>query len=214
MARKKKNQPPMAACRCFLLRFVIVCILKRTPFQPLSKIARRTRSKAPCRLTLPPNRAILICMKILNICALTLSAAALLSLTACTQGWSPQVTRINPKTGETETIGGLKEVEAGIIKAFPEIPIPANHRIDVDRSVIFHSQKQSVGKIVTSGSGDIASIYNFYETEMPTKGWTLVNGFLSSVGSLYYARPGTFVAITISQNGTRGTSVTLNIGPE
>ena len=136
-----------------------------------------------------------------------------LLLGACVNGYKPQVTRVDPKTGETQIIGGATELEAGIIAAFPDIPIPANHTIDLDRSVIFHSQKQAIGKIVTSGGGDAASVYRFYETEMPNRGWSLVNGFLSTVSSLYFARPGTFTAITIEPNG-RGTRVTLNIGPE
>src|SRR5690606_40355610 len=68
---------------------------------------------------------------------------------------------------------------------------------DLDRSVIFHSNNQALGKVVAAGGGDLPSVFAFYQEEMPRKGWTLVNSFQSNVGNLYYARPGTFVAITI-----------------
>lgn len=126
---------------------------------------------------------------------------------------SPEVTRINPKTGELETRGTVKEIEAGQLKSFPDIPIPASHKIDLERSVIFSSSSQTVGKLVTSGSGDAASIYAFYTTNMANAGWKLVNSFQSSTSSLYFAKPGKFAAIIIASAG-RGTEITINVGPE
>ena len=137
-----------------------------------------------------------------------------LVVAACSQKWQkPEVTRIDAKTGEVQTKNGLKEIEAGTIKTFPDLPLPATHKIDLDRSVIFHSNNQALGKVVAAGGGDLPSVFAFYQEEMPRKGWTLVNSFQSNVGNLYYARPGTFVAITIEPTG-RGSRVTMNIGPE
>lgn len=137
-----------------------------------------------------------------------------LAVAACSQKWQkPEVSRVNTKTGEVQTKNGLRDIEAGTIKTFPDLPLPATHKIDLDKSVIFNSNNQALGKVVASGKGDIASVFAFYQAEMPKKGWTLVNSFQSNVGNLYYARPGTFVAITIEPSG-RGSNVTMNIGPE
>ncbi|MCP5405518.1 MAG: hypothetical protein H6922_04790 [Pseudomonadaceae bacterium] len=145
--------------------------------------------------------------------ALTLLAAA--TLAACDPNMiRPDVNRVDPKTGEVTTYTSTKEIETGILKAFPDIPVPAGHSIDLERSTIFTSNNQSLGKIVAEGRADVISLYRFYETAMPQNGWTLVNAFQSSTSSMYYAKPGRFVAIIMENTGRLGSRVTLNIGPE
>lgn len=137
-------------------------------------------------------------------------------LTACGPNYQarPDVTTINPKTGEVQTRSDSKDIEAGLLKAFPDIPIPANHKIDLERSVIFTSPNQTVGKLTTEGAGDVNSLYNFYTTQMPTQGWSLVNSFQSATSSLYFSKPGKFVAIILEATGRSSSRVTLNVGPE
>ncbi len=145
---------------------------------------------------------------------------ALLSvlLTACVGGssayLSPDVQRVNTETGEVQTITNARELEGGIIKAFPDIPIPSSHRIDLERSVIFTSPSQTVGKIALQGKGDVDSLFRFFETQMTTNGWSMVNAFQSSTSSLYFAKPGRFVAIIIEAMSQGSSRVTINIGPE
>ncbi|MBI1309101.1 MAG: hypothetical protein GC129_04515 [Proteobacteria bacterium] len=140
--------------------------------------------------------------------------AALLASCANPMLQSPEVTHINPKTGQVETSGSAKEIEAGLLKAFPDIPIPASHKIDLERSVIFTSPNQTVGKLTTEGSGDVGSIYAFYTQQMQTNGWSLVNSFQSSTSSLYFSKPGRFVAIIIEAASRTTSRVTINVGPE
>lgn len=150
-----------------------------------------------------------------NLKPAVLAFAALATLTACDPNWrSPDVTRVNEKTGEVQTISDVRAFEAGILRAFPDIPVPATHKIDLERTTIFTSNNQSLGKIVMEGTGDVASLYHFFSTEMPAKGWSLVNGFQSGTSSLYYAKPGRFTAVIMEQAGRRTSRVTLNVGPE
>lgn len=147
--------------------------------------------------------------------ALTSLALAVASVGGCDPNLrSPDITRVDPKTGQVETITDVKEFEAGVLKAFPDIPIPATHRIDLERSTIFTSNNQSLGKVVAEGRGDVASLYAFFQKEMPEKGWSLVNAFQSSTSSMYYAKPGKFVAIILEATGRSSSRVTLNVGPE
>lgn len=144
-----------------------------------------------------------------------LALAAALALTACDPVWrSPDITRVDPKTGEVQTLTDTKEFESGLLKAFPDIPIPGNHKINMERTTIFTSNQQSLGKLVAEGRGDVLSVYRFYETAMPQNGWSLVNAFQSETSSMYYAKPGKFVAIIIEQPSRFYTRVTINIGPE
>jgi hypothetical protein len=147
----------------------------------------------------------------------TLAAIALsaLILTACNPNLRrPDVTRVDPKTGEVSTRTDAREIEAGLLQAFPDVPIPAGHKIDLERSMIFNSPSQTVGKLTAEGSGDVDSVYRFYQAKMQENGWNLVNAFQSATSSLYYAKPGKFLAIIIEATGRRSTRVTLNVGPE
>lgn len=140
---------------------------------------------------------------------------ASVSVGGCDPNWrSPDVMRVNEKTGEVQTVTDAKELESGILQSFPDIPIPANFKIDLERTTIFTSNQQSLGKIVAEGRSDTLSIYRFYEGAMKTNGWSLVNAFQSSTSSMYYAKPGKFVAIIIESTGRFSSRVTLNIGPE
>jgi hypothetical protein len=49
---------------------------------------------------------------------------------------------------------------------------------------------------------------------MEGQGWSLVNSFQSSTSSLYFAKPGRFVAIIIESLGKLGSRVYINVGPE
>lgn len=116
--------------------------------------------------------------------------------------------------GEVQTVTASRDLEAGIIKAFPDIPIPSTHRIDMKKTVIFTSPSQTVGKITLTGQGDIDSVYRFFETQMGTNGWSMVNAFMSSTSSMYFAKPGRFVAIIIEYTGNNQSTVYINVGPE
>lgn len=143
-----------------------------------------------------------------------LALVALLAAACTGPTKRPDVAKIDPTTGEVQLRSDTKDVEAGLLKAFPDLPIPADHKVDLERSVIFTSPNQTVGKLTTQGGGDVDSLYNFYITQLPQQGWKMVNAFQSSTSSLYFSKNGRFVAIIIEPSGLRGTRVTLNVGPE
>lgn len=117
------------------------------------------------------------------------------------------------ETGKMQTVTKAKSFETGIIKAFPDIPIPSSHKIDLERTVIFTSPTQTVGKVTLTGKGDVDSIYRYFEAQMVNNGWNLVNAFQSATSSMYFAKPGRFVAIII-EGTAQNSTVFLNIGPE
>jgi hypothetical protein len=146
-----------------------------------------------------------------------LTAAVLLLVAGCSNLSGvykrPDTQRVN-EAGKMETVTDAKTFEKGILQAFPDIVIPASHKIDLNQSVIFTSPSQSMGKIVLTGGGDIDSLYRFFETQMRANGWSLVNSFQSNISSLYFAKPGRFAAIIIDGNMKTGNKVYMNVGPE
>ena len=145
--------------------------------------------------------------------ALTLAACSSVGLGGVYK--SPQVARID-KDGNTVYTNQPKEFEQGIIRAFPDIPFPGTHKIDLDRSVIFTSPNHTMGKISLTGRGEVDALFQFYENQMESQGWNLVNKFQSATSSMYYAKPGRFVAIIIESEPSikGGSRVSMNIGPE
>ena len=118
------------------------------------------------------------------------------------------------EAGQVQMVSDIKNFESGVIKAFPDIPIPASHKINLDRSVIFTSPTQTIGKIALEGVGDVDSLFRFFEAKMEEQNWSLVNSFQSATSSMYFAKPGKFVAIIIESLGKNGSRVYINVGPE
>lgn len=148
-----------------------------------------------------------------NVFVITLFVALSGALVGCSNlggnYFKPDRQTVNEE-GQPQTITESRDIEKGIIKAFPDIAVPATHRVDLSESVIFTSPSQTVGKIVLKGNADSASLYRFFEESMPNKGWSNVNQFQSAVSSLYFAKPGKFAAIVITEDST----VYINVGPE
>lgn len=145
-----------------------------------------------------------------------LTPIALLALFAagCTGAYKSPDVEVMTEAGETQMESDARRFESGIIKAFPDIPIPSTHKVDLERSVIFTSPSQTVGKIALSGDGDVDSLYRFFEDQMVASGWSMVNAFQSATSSMYFAKPGKFVAIIIESTTKGGSRVYLNVGPE
>lgn len=143
---------------------------------------------------------------------LTVTAVALV-LAACDSiggVYSRPSTQMTTETGEVRTISPVRQIDRAELSAFPDIPIPATHKVDLQQSVIFSSPSQAMGKIVLVGRASLPELFRFFNDQMPSNGWSTVNAFESAVSSLYFAKPGRFVAIVI----TPDSKVHINIGPE
>lgn len=119
-------------------------------------------------------------------------------------------TQMTTETGEVKTVSAVRQIEKAELAAFPDIPIPATHKVDLQQSVIFSSPSQAMGKIVLVGRASLPELFRFFNEQMPSHGWSTVNAFESAVSSLYFAKPGRFVAVVI----TADSKVHINIGPE
>ena len=146
-----------------------------------------------------------------TLCTSLLLVCCALSLSGCLGStYMKPDRRTTNEQGQPQTISAAKELEEGILKAFPDLPVPATHRVDLSQSVIFTSPTQTIGKVVLRGNADPNSLFRFFEDNLTAKGWSTVNAFQSAVSSLYFAKPGRFVAIVITEDQT----VYINVGPE
>ena len=101
-----------------------------------------------------------------NVFVITLFVALSGTMVGCSSlggnYFKPDRQTVNEE-GQPQTITESRDIEKGIIKAFPDIPVPATHRVDLSESVIFTSPSQTVGKIVLKGNADSASLYRFFD---------------------------------------------------
>lgn len=135
------------------------------------------------------------------------------ALTACGSVYkSANVTRVT-EDGRTEVVSDVENYEKGFISAFPDVPIPSTHRINLAKSVIYKSQTVTMAKVTLTGGGDLDSLYRFFEENMAANDWSMVNAIQSSQSFLHYAKPGRFVSIVIENLGKYGNAVHITVGP-
>lgn len=69
---------------------------------------------------------------------------------------------------------------------FTDIPIPPKNTIDLDRTLVFGSDRDWIGRISLSSSMAVGEVYDFYKREMPKLGWTELTSIRSSTSVLTY----------------------------
>ena len=69
---------------------------------------------------------------------------------------------------------------------FTDIPIPPKNSIDLDRTLVFGSDRDWIGRISLSTSMGVSDVYDFYKREMPKLGWTELTSIRSSTSVLTY----------------------------
>lgn len=69
---------------------------------------------------------------------------------------------------------------------FTDIPIPPKNSIDLDRTLVFGSDRDWIGRVALSTSMGVSEVYDFYKREMPKLGWTELTSIRSSTSVLTY----------------------------
>ena len=69
---------------------------------------------------------------------------------------------------------------------FTDIPIPPKNTIDLDRTLVFGSDRDWIGRVSLSTSMGVGEVYDFYKREMPKLGWTELTSVRSSTSVLTY----------------------------
>ena len=69
---------------------------------------------------------------------------------------------------------------------FTDIPIPPKNSIDLDRTLVFGSDRDWIGRVSLSSSMTVSDIYDFYKREMPKLGWTELTSVRSATSVLTY----------------------------
>ena len=107
---------------------------------------------------------------------------------------------------------GLPIEEASFAK-FNDLPMPANSRMDIKKSLVFGSDSEWFGRInlIVNMSG--AEVFDFYRFEMPNFGWKEITSIRSDISLITYERAGRIANVRIDSSSSRGTEVWVTVSP-
>ena len=95
---------------------------------------------------------------------------------------------------------------------FPNIPIPAGSKINVDKTLVFGS-KPWYGQLVLKSSGNINQLFDFYRENLPQYGWQEVTSVRAPTSILTYSSPERVLAIAIQSATLAGSDITVTASP-
>lgn len=116
--------------------------------------------------------------------AVTLCAAAALA------GCAGETSNSNPSNGNPAA------QQAGFAQ-FTDVPIPPKNNIDLDRTLVFGSDHDWIGRIALSSSMGVSEVYDFYKREMPKLGWTELTSLRSATSVLSYQQDNRIATIQV-----------------
>src|SRR3954465_2190448 len=108
--------------------------------------------------------------------ALMITAAAL-GLAACSGAGSSNTPSPNP-AGPPANVAGFAR--------FTDIPMPPNNSLDLDRTIIFGTDRDWIGRVSLTTPMSVNDVYDFYKREMPRLGWTELTSVRSATSVLSY----------------------------
>lgn len=110
--------------------------------------------------------------------------------------------------------GGAQETgsNAGFAR-FVDIPMPGKNTIDLDRTLVFGTEKDWIGRVSLSSSLGVSEIYDFYKREMPRFGWSELTSVRSSTSVLTYQMDNRIATIQVSGQRFGGAAIEFWMNP-
>jgi hypothetical protein len=138
-----------------------------------------------------------------------LSAA---SLGACS-GFDINNMNLGPSHVPTGAAGSAGPDTPPGFARFPDIPMPANNSIDLDRTLVLGGDREWTGRLAISTSTGVNEMYDFYRREMPNYGWTELTSVRGSASFLAYQLDSRVATIHVTSRGLGGASVDFIVAP-
>lgn len=135
---------------------------------------------------------------------------ALSGCTLDTLGGSKTVRTSAPTSGDSKS-GSPTPPPA--FSQFSDVPVPANARMDLDKTIILGAEDGWIGRLALSTSYPLTEMYSFYEREMPNFSWERITVVRSSVTTMTYSRGSRIATITLQPSGSSSSIVDFTVSP-
>ncbi len=132
-------------------------------------------------------------------------SAAVLSACVAASACTSQV-GVAPATGAS----GPSQVS---FARFPDLPLPGEAEINLDRTLVFGGDDTWIGRLVISASGDPNDLFDFFKQKLGGYGWQEITSVRAAVSVLTYARQERVATIQIQGRTLRGSEVTITVSP-
>lgn len=96
---------------------------------------------------------------------------------------------------------------------FVDIPMPGKNTIDLDRTLVFGTEKDWIGRVSLSSSMSVSEIYDFYKREMPRFGWSELTSVRSSTSVLTYQMDNRIATIQVAGQRFGGSAIEFWMNP-
>ena len=137
--------------------------------------------------------------------SLTLAVAFGIVLAGCSQTAS-----IMPSSNAAGQSGETAGKAA--FSQFPDLPIPAGSKINVDKTLVFGS-KPWFGQLALNASGSANAMFDFYREHLSGYGWQEITSVRAPTSILTYANDERVLAIAIRSATITGSEVTITVSP-
>lgn len=119
---------------------------------------------------------------------------------------------------KTLNIGSPAQIEPGkethrSFAQFPDIPIPSEVEMDINKTLILGSGDHWLGRLVLNSGRNANEVFNFYKRKMPTFGWQEITSVRSAISVLAFSKKDRVSTIQIQSRTLQGSKIHLTMSP-
>lgn len=96
---------------------------------------------------------------------------------------------------------------------FPDMPLPKNAKIDLERTLVFGGGETWFGRLDLSAAHGADDMFGFFKRELPRFGWVEITSMRSKVSLLTYSRRERIAIISIQGATLGGSEFTVTVSP-
>ena len=146
---------------------------------------------------------------------MSVAVIAVLVLSACESG------PFRKKNGQDPLLDeGSAFAETGLAAAsetrFPDVPLPAGVKEDLERTFVYESNTIQIGRMVYSSKHAVNKVAQFYIREAPKFNWALTSVLQAEGTHLSFEKPGKRMLIVVRVSGITngGSQLIISLTPD
>ncbi len=138
---------------------------------------------------------------------------AVLVLSACQSGPFWKKNKKDPLLDEGFTETGLP---ASLETRFPDVPLPAGVREDLERTFVYESSALQIGRMVYTSKHSVNEVAQFYIKEAPKFNWILMSVLQAEGAHLSFEKQGKRMDIVVRVSGiaSGGSLLIISLTPD
>ncbi len=133
---------------------------------------------------------------------------ALVLIASCNQT-TPMVASSPPPQGSAS---GVKTQASSAYSQFPDIPIPAGAKMDVEKTLVFGSEPW-FGQLALTTSSSPGLMFDFFRGNLSDHQWQELTSVRAPTSILTYMRESRVLAIAIQSATLGGSDITITVSP-